>query len=61
MVSLVTPLHWIYDQGKVAGLVAEGVAEFSQESHCPYYTVPAGEVSISLPACHPPSLLTIRT
>ena len=40
----VTPLHWIYDQEKVAGLVASGSAEFSSSSHCPYYTVPPGEV-----------------
>ena len=45
--SAVTPLHWIYDQEKVAGLVAGGTAEFSPTSHCPYYTVPAGEVSLS--------------
>ena len=41
----VAPLHWIYDQDKVAGLVAAGTAEFSPTSHCPYYTIPAGEVS----------------
>jgi hypothetical protein len=45
--TAVTPLHWIYDQEKVAGLVAGGTAEFSPTSHCPFYTVPAGEVSLS--------------
>ena len=47
-VCVVTPLHWIYDQSKVAELVAAGTAEFSPTSHCPFYTVPAGEVSMQL-------------
>lgn len=43
--TAVAPLHWIYDQDKVAGLVSSGMAEFSRMSHCPFYTVRAGEPS----------------
>ena len=41
----VTPLHWIYDQAKVQGLVDAGTAEFSQTSHCPFYTLETGQQS----------------
>jgi ADP-ribosylglycohydrolase len=43
--TAVAPLHWIYDQGKVEGLVSGGMAEFSPTSHCPFYTVPPGDPS----------------
>lgn len=44
--AAVAPLHWIYDQGKVDGLIkAEGKAEFYPSSQCPYYTIPTGNNS----------------
>ncbi len=45
---LATPLHWIYDQSKVADLaakVADG-PEFYPTSHCPFYTMDAGSTSV---------------
>jgi hypothetical protein len=45
---VVAPLHWIYDQGKVASLVGEqgGVVEFYPTSQCPYYIIPTGSNSV---------------
>lgn len=42
----VAPLHWIYDQGKVASLIKEqGQVEFYPTSQCPYYTIATGNNS----------------
>lgn len=40
------PLHWIYDQDKVAQLIKDnGSAEFYPTSQCPFYTIPTGNNS----------------
>lgn len=43
----VTPLHWIYDQDKVASLIQKekGIPDFYPTSQCPFYTVPVGSNS----------------
>jgi hypothetical protein len=40
----VAPLHWIYDQEKVAKLIKEraGEAEFFPKSQCPFYIIESG-------------------
>lgn len=42
-----TPLHWIYDQSKVADLASKagGCPEFYPTSQCPFYTVDTGSTS----------------
>lgn len=40
-----TPLHWIYDPSKVAGLVGGGDPEFFPTPSCPFYKYPVGDLS----------------
>lgn len=47
IIVLAAPLHWNYDQDKVAELIKDNndIAEFYPTSQCPFYTIPTGNNS----------------